>query len=144
MPEASNTISIARRPADVFSFLSNAENDPQWRGGILEISRTGGDGGVGTTYRQVVAGPGGRHIDADVEITEVVPNQRIAFRATKGPVRPVGDYQLTERGGSTDVTFSLSVELSGFKKLMAPMVRRTMKSEVGALEKLKTVLEKAS
>jgi len=107
---------------------------------VIEMTRTGGHG-VGTTYRQVVAGPGGRRIDADVEITEFVPDQRIAFRTTKGPVRPTGTYDLRARDGSTELTFRLTVKLSGLKTLMAPMVGKTMKAEVAALTQLKRVLE---
>jgi uncharacterized protein YndB with AHSA1/START domain len=97
--------------------------------------------GVGTTYRQVVAGPGGRRIDADVEITEFVPDQRIAFRTTKGPVRPTGTYDLRARDGGTELTFHLTVKLSGLKNLISPMVGKTMKAEVAALTQLKRVLE---
>ena len=86
MPEESSTITIARPVGDVFAFLADAENDKKWRHGVIEITRTGGQG-VGTTYRQVVSGPGGRRTDADVEITEFVLDHRIAFRTTKGPVR---------------------------------------------------------
>jgi uncharacterized protein YndB with AHSA1/START domain len=124
MPEESNTITIARPVGDVFAFLANAENDKQWRGGIIDMTRTGGQG-VGATYRQIVAGPGGRRIDADVEITEFVPDQRIAFRTTKGPVRPTGSYDLQTRDRGTVVTFRLAATLGGVKKLMAPMVAKT-------------------
>jgi len=97
----------------------------------IEMTRTGGQD-VGATYRQIVAGPGGRRIDADVEITEFVPDQRIALRATKGPVRPTGSYDLQTRDGGTVVTFRLAATLGGVKKLMAPMVTKTMRSEVAA------------
>jgi uncharacterized protein YndB with AHSA1/START domain len=140
MPEESNTITIARPAGDVFAFLANAENDKQWRGGVIEMTRTSGQG-VGTTYRQIVAGPGGRRIDADVEITEIVADQRIAFRTTNGPVRPTGTYELHAGDGGTVVTFRLAAKLGGVKKLMAPMVAKTMKSEVAALTELKRVLE---
>ena len=140
MPEESNTITIARPVGDVFAFLANAENDKRWRSGVIEITRTGGQG-VGTTYRQVVAGPGGRRIDADVEITEFVPDQHIAFRTTKGPVRPTGTYDLRAQDGSTELTFRLTVTLKGLKNLMAPMVGNTRKAEVAALTQLKHVLE---
>jgi uncharacterized protein YndB with AHSA1/START domain len=143
MPEESNTITIARPVGDVFAFLADAENDKQWRGGVIEMTRTSGQG-VGARYRQIVAGPGGRRIDADVEITEFVPDRRIAFRTTKGPVRPTGSYDLQADDGRTVVTFSLAVELGGVKKLMAPMVTKTMKSEVAALTELKRVLESRS
>ena len=39
------------------------------------------------------------------------------------------------------VTFRLAAKLGGVKKLMAPMVAKTMKSEVAALTELKRVLE---
>ena len=143
MPEESNTITIARPVGDVFAFLADAENDKQWRGGVIEMTRTSGQG-AGATYRQIVAGPGGRRIDADVEITEFVPGQRIAFRTTKGPVRPTGSYDLQAGEGGTVVTFRLAATLGGAKKLMAPMVAKTMRSEVAALTELKRVLESRS
>jgi len=143
MPEESNTITIARPAGDVFAFLADAENDKQWRGGVIEMTRSSGQG-VGATYRQIVAGPGGRRIDADVEITEFVPDQRIAFRTTQGPVRPMGSYDLRAREGGTVVTFRLAATLGGVKKLMAPMVAKTMRSEVAALTELKRVLESRS
>ena len=143
MPEESNTITIARPAGDVFAFLADAENDKQWRGGVIEMTRTSGQG-VGATYRQIVAGPGGRRIDADIEITEFVPDQRIAFRTTKGPVRPTGSYELQAGEGGTVVTFRLAATLGGVKKLMAPMVAKTMRSEVAALTELKRVLESRS
>jgi len=140
MPEESNTVTIARPAGEVFAFLANAENDTQWRGRVIEMTRTSGQG-VGTTYRQIVAGPGGRRIDADGEITEIVADQRIAFRTTKGPVRPTGSYELHAGAGGTVVTFRLAAKLGGVKKLIAPMVAKTMKSEVAALTELKRVLE---
>ena len=143
MPEESNTITIARPAGDVFAFLADAENDRQWRGGVIEMTRTSGQG-VGATYRQVVAGPGGRRIDADVEITEFVPGQRIGFRTTRGLVRPMGSYDLRAGEGGTVVTFRLAATLGGVKKLMAPMVAKTMRSEVAALTELKRVLESRS
>lgn len=140
MPEASNTITIARRASDVFAFLADAENDTRWRKGVIEISKLGGQG-VGASYRQVVSGPGGRHIDANIEITEYVPDQRIAFETTSGPVRPTGSYDLETTDAGTRITFRLSVALHGLKKLMSPMITRTMVSEVHALSDLKRVLE---
>ena len=42
------------------------------------------------------------------------------------------------------MTFRLAAQLGGVKKLMAPMVTKTMKSEVAALSELKRVLESRS
>jgi uncharacterized membrane protein len=141
MLEAANEVVIARPIDAVYGFLSNTENDGQWRPGVIEIKRTSGSG-VGATYRQVVKGPGGRPISADIEITDLRPNELISFRATSGPVRPRGRYQLAPAEDGTRIRFELEAELHGLKRMMAPMVRKTMQNEVGALSNLKRVLER--
>lgn len=142
MPRAQNELVIERSAGEVFAFLADAENDPRWRSGVLELRHVGGSG-VGARYRQVVAGPGGRRIDADIEIPEFEPPRLIAFRTTTGPVRPSGRYDLAAAGGGTRVRFELAAELRGLKKLMRPIVQRTMAREVGGLGELKRVLEEA-
>jgi uncharacterized protein YndB with AHSA1/START domain len=143
MPEAANEIVIDRSVEDVFAFLADAENDKQWRPGVLELERVSGSG-VGTRYRQVVQGPGGRRIPADLEITDYRPNELIGFRATAGPVRPRGRYRLGRADGGTRVRFELEADVRGLKRLMAPAVKATMRSEVGALANLKRVLEETA
>ncbi|HEV8688560.1 MAG TPA: SRPBCC family protein [Gaiellaceae bacterium] len=142
MPNAEHETTIARPPAEVFAFLANAANDPQWRAGVLDIARVSGDGGAGTRYRQGVKGPLGRRIPADVEITESRPNELHAFRATEGPVRPEGRYELTPANGGTRVRFALTADVRGLKKVMTPIVQRTMEREVAGLERAKQVLER--
>jgi uncharacterized protein YndB with AHSA1/START domain len=141
--DATNEVLVGRSPAEVFAFLADAENDPAWRPGVLDIARVSGDGpGAGAQYRQGVKGPAGRRIDADVETTAYEPDRLIAFRATAGPVRPEGRYELAPAdGGGTRVRFALAAELRGLKVAMAPAVRRTMAGEVGHLDNLKRVLE---
>jgi uncharacterized protein YndB with AHSA1/START domain len=141
MPSAAHTVDVARPLYEVFDFVAEKENDPRWRPGVAEISRESGDGTVGTRYHQVVKGPGGRPIPADFEITGYEPGRRFAFRTTAGPVRPVGSFDFVEEGGVTRVTFTLEATLAGAKKLMTPMVSRSMRSEVQSLERLKQLLE---
>lgn len=68
MPHAERTITIARPQADVYAFFADAENDKRWRPGVTQIHREG-PLAVGTRYTQRIAGPGGRQVPADVEIT---------------------------------------------------------------------------
>jgi carbon monoxide dehydrogenase subunit G len=140
MPSAAHETTIDRPPEDVFSFLADAENDATWRPGVLDISHISG-GGEGARYWQGVKGPLGRRIAADIEITELKPNELIAFRALEGPVRPTGRYELAPAGGGTRVRFVLEAEVGGLKKVLAPMVQKQMNAEVGNLENLKRVLE---
>ena len=140
MPSATNEIVIDRPRDDVFAFLADPENDLRWRSGVLRLGRVSGDG-VGARYTQAIKGPGGRPIAADIEITELIPGETIAFRTTAGPVRPRGRYILTAADGGTRVHFELEAELRGVKRLMSPMVQKTMNGEVGQLARLKEVIE---
>lgn len=140
MPSATNEILIDRARDDVFAFLADPENDPQWRSGVLDLKHVSGRG-VGARYAQGVKGPGGRRIPADIEITEFDPGQSIAFQTLTGPVRPRGRYLLSAADGGTRVRFDLDADLRGFKRLMSSMVQRTMDNEVAQLERLKHIIE---
>jgi carbon monoxide dehydrogenase subunit G len=135
MPEAEHTVTVQRPIEEVFAFLADAENDRRWRTAVLDIERVSGDG-VGTRYRQGVKGPMGRRVAADFEITEFTPPRTIGFRATAGPVRPTGRYELEPVDGGTRVRFSLAAETRGFAKLMSPGVTRAVRSETQAIERL--------
>jgi uncharacterized protein YndB with AHSA1/START domain len=140
MPSASNEIVIERPPEDVFRFLADPENDPQWRSGVLDLKHVSGSG-LGARYAQGVRGPGGRRIPADIEITELTPGASIAFRTLSGPVRPRGHYMISAADRGTRVRFELEADVKGLKRLMAPMVQRTMNNEVGQLDRLKRLME---
>jgi uncharacterized protein YndB with AHSA1/START domain len=141
MPSAEHTVAIRRPLYEVFAFVADKDNDPRWRSGVLEIARLSGDGTEGTTYHQVLRGPGGRPIPADFVITGYEPGKRLAFRATAGPIEPEGSFAFVEDGGVTRITFRLEADLEGVKRLMSPMVSRSMRGEVQALERLKRLLE---
>lgn len=141
MPSAQRTIRIDR-PADaVFAFLTDPANDPTWRSGLREM-RAEGPPGVGRRIHQVVAGPGGRGINADIEVTTYDPPSRYAFRTVSGPVRPEGEYRLAAAGDATDLTFALTAEVGGWKKLlMGGTVQKSMDAEMAALDRAKATLE---
>lgn len=141
MPHAERTIVIARPRAEVFAFFADAENDPRWRPAV-KLMRREGPLAVGTRYTQRVAGPGGRQVPADIEITALEPEERVAFRGVAGPVRPDGGYAFAAAEGGTAVTFTLTAELSGAKKLlMAKPVQKSMDAEMANLDNAKSLLE---
>jgi uncharacterized protein YndB with AHSA1/START domain len=141
MPSAKRTISIKRSPTDVFAYVANGLNAPNWRSGVLDISLVSGLG-AGAVYRQGVKGPGGRRIAADYEVTAFEPDRRLAFKAIAGPVRPIGEYTFEETPEGTALTFSLDEPLSGLKRFVfSRPVQQTMDSEMKALDRLKELLE---
>jgi uncharacterized membrane protein len=140
MPRASSEIVVKCPRDELFAFLADPENDPQWRSGVLDLKRVSGSG-VGARYAQGVKGPGGRRIAADIEITELTPGETIAFQTVAGPVRPRGRYLLTAADGGTRVRFELEADVKGAKRLLIPMVQKTMNNEVRQLHSLKRVIE---
>jgi uncharacterized protein YndB with AHSA1/START domain len=145
MTHAEHSVTISRPVQAVFDYLAEGTHNREWRAGVLEISRTSEGGGEGATYRQVLAGPGGRRIDGDYRVTVFDPPRRLAFEVTAGPARPSGVFELTEGGGqSTRVRFTLDVTPTGLMKLMTPMITKQMQREVAQLDNLKSILEQGS
>ncbi len=141
MPSAQRTIVIDRPPDDVFAFFANPENDRSWRPHVKEIS-AGAPVAAGSVVHQVVEGPGGRGILADLQVTAFEPPKRYAFQVVAGPARPVGEFRFTPSGSGTEVTFSLSAELGGWKRfLMSRPVRASMDGEMAALDRAKALIE---
>jgi Predicted integral membrane protein len=141
MPRAERTITIDRPLDEVFGFFADAENDVKWRRGVREIERDG-PLHAGARYRQLVSGPGGRPIPADIEVTGYEPTSLVSFRVVAGPVRPEGSYRFRATDAGAEVTFTLSCELSGMKKLvMNRPAQRSMDAEMADLVVAKKVLE---
>lgn len=141
MPHAERTIVIGRPPDEVFAFFANPANDRAWRPHVKEIAANG-PAGVGATIHQVVDGPGGRGIAADIEITEFDPPTRYAFRVIAGPARPIGDFRFAPSGSGTAVTFSLRAELGMLKGLvLSRPVQSSMDGEMAALDQAKRLIE---
>ncbi len=141
MPSAERTVTINRPVADVFAFIADGTNAPQWRSGVTDIERTSGRD-KGAVYKQGVKGPMGRRIAADYEVTVYEAAKRLEFKAIAGPVRPTGGYRLTESDGKTKLNFWLKEELGIVKRLVfGRSVQKSMDAEMGSLDKLKSVLE---
>lgn len=141
MPSAQRTIVIGRPVDDVFAFFTDPSNDPRWRPQVKEISALE-HVAPGVRIHQVVSGPGGRGIPADLEVTAYQPPDRYAFRVVAGPVRPTGEFRFTSEGDSTTVSFALEAHLGGLKKLfMSRPVQSSMDGEMQGLDLAKALIE---
>jgi carbon monoxide dehydrogenase subunit G len=141
MPEASSSIVIARPLAEVFAFFTTPAQDLTWRDGVKDI-HSHGEPAVGAVVHQVIAGPFGKGIPADIEITEYAVDSAYGFRVVSGPVRPVGRFTFATEGDGTRVDFALRAEITGLKRaMMSKPVQKSMDAEVAALAKAKAILE---
>ena len=86
MAFAEHEVLIPRDAMDVYTFLIDGMNLPQWRTGIRSISLASGAAGprAPCTGRRCWAGPAGP-VPADFEITEARPGAEIRFQVIAGP-----------------------------------------------------------
>jgi uncharacterized membrane protein len=129
------------RPVDeVFAFFTDPANDRRWRTHVREISAPG-PLEPGAVVHQVVEGPGGRGIPADMRVTAWEPGARYAFQVVAGPARPSGDFRFRSVAGGTEVSFALSAQLRGWRRILTRPVQRSMNGEMLALDRAKDLLE---
>jgi uncharacterized membrane protein len=141
MAFAEHEVLIPRDAMDVYTFLIEGMNLPQWRRRIRSIGLVSGVSGTkGAVYKQTVMSRSGRPVPADFEITEARPGAEIRFQYIAGHTRPSGGYYLCTEPHGTRVRFALDYQPRGLLGLMNTGIQRAMKAEVAQLERLKDVL----
>ena len=141
MPRAERTLTIERPPETIFAFFTDHGNDPAWRPNVIEIEKVA-DAPVSTRIHQVIKGPMGRGLAADIQVTANEKPARYAFQVVAGPVRPAGEFRISPSGIGAEVRFALTAELSGIKKLlMSRAVQTSMDGEMAGLDTAKRLIE---
>lgn len=142
--EFSNTVTINRRPEDVFAFLTHFENLPRWNYAIDRTERVGtGPIGVGTQYLQTRTVP--RPAVERFEVIEHRPNRVVAIRGTLGPFDAIGTFRLDAVGDATRLTNTMQLEKPGAFQLMANLAGPRVRAAVAEnLVVLKELLERGA
>ena len=143
MIKVEESIVINRPISDVFPFVSNFENLPQWESNFQKVKLlTATPTGVGTTYQCELKLPG-QTATSKFEITEFEVNKKIAFEAEPaGPAKPNGSFRFETVPGGTKVTLLPRPEFRGFFKLLEPMMAGYVRKQNQAhLSTLKRILE---
>ena len=146
MPHAENMVVIAAPITDVFAFIADGTNNPQWRPGVMDITPPDGGPKEGAVYGQGLRGPKGQRMDGDYRITDYRTPDRFAFEVIAGPARPTGAFDLEEPvAGATTVRFSLDLQAKGLMKVpmrfAGKIIERQMQAEVECLSRLKDLFE---
>jgi uncharacterized protein YndB with AHSA1/START domain len=127
------SVEIARRPEDVFSYIADVSRHPEWQEGLVRSGVEGG-GPVAVGSKVVQTRRIGRsERTMTMEVTEHSPPSRWAFRGIDGPVRAVGrgSIEPIDGGARSRVTMELDFEGHGIGKLLVPLVvRRQAQKEV--------------
>ena len=136
-----NTITIDRPAAEVFAFLAQFENVPQWNYAISETRKTSiGPVGVGVRYEQtrMLPTPSGERF----EVAAYEPDRTLAIRGTFGSFPGRFTYELEPMGDRTRLVNTVDLEHSGLMSIAASLMTSRVKAAVAAnLGALKQILE---
>jgi uncharacterized membrane protein len=139
---AEHTVVVERPPDEVFRFLTDLSNVPEWQSGAVEV-RAPASVEVGTTYVEVLKFLG-RRIEATLEVTEFEPGRRFSLKAVSGPMPFQVRHRLEPADGGTATT--IHVELEGdpgrLFRLAEPLVMRNAQRQLeGDFATLKEMVE---
>jgi uncharacterized protein YndB with AHSA1/START domain len=143
MPSVSRTFTTTAPPGAVFDYLADFTNTEEWDPGTRSCERISGDGGVGTTYRNVSSFLGR---DSEITYTTVELERPTRIHLTGHNEQFDGHDVLGIRahGTGSEVTYTAEFAFSGAARLAVPVVaaylpllaRRTVAQLRGCLDTL--------
>ena len=138
-------IDISRPTRDVFAYVSNQLNAPEWQQGLEEVRRTtAGPIGVGTRHtflRRV----GRRRVTGENEYIEFEPDRRVVFTFTSEDLAGRGWYEVSPTGvDQTRLDSGVEIRLHGLARLASPLIAMSIRREDSEdSARLKEILERS-
>lgn len=106
------TVRIQTSHDDVFTFVCDPQNDPQWNPKVLAVTKlTVGPVGFGTTFRYVLAYFAGS-IESEWQITNYERGHHLHGRSVGGPFAFEGGYEFERQEGTTCITKFVSFDIA--------------------------------
>lgn len=121
MPSISRTFTTTASPEAAYAYLADFRNAESWDPGTRTCERTGGDGGVGTTYRNVSSFLG-REVELTYTTAELAPPTRVHLRGTNEQFEGHDIFEIRAAGRGSEVTYRAAMSFSGVARLAAPVV----------------------
>ena len=121
MPSVSRTFSTIATPDATFAYLSDFTHAEEWDPGTRTCERTSGDGGVGTTYRNVSTFLG-REVEITYTTAELAPPTRVHLRGTNEQFEGHDIFEITASGSGSQVRYTAEMSFSGLSRLASPVV----------------------
>lgn len=121
------TVTVDRPQAEVFAYLADFTTTMEWDPGTLRTTRESGDGGVGTTYRNV-----SKFLGRETELTYVVTGlqspELVQLRGENDSVIARDTMTLAPAPyGSTTINYRAEFEFKGWARLAAPLAAPALK-----------------
>jgi uncharacterized protein YndB with AHSA1/START domain len=140
MIDETHTVTINRPVNEVFDFVANPSNEPDWHYDVKEVLRSqNGAYELGETFQWVIKFGGSKTYT--LEITALEPNRFIQITTREGPVQPVLTHTFQPDGDGTRYTRRIRFETRGLLRVMAPLMVRINNPNTRWAENLREVLE---
>jgi carbon monoxide dehydrogenase subunit G len=121
MPSVSRTFTTTASPEATYAYLSDFRNAESWDPGTRSCERTGGDGGVATTYRNVSSFLG-REVELTYTTAELAPPTRVHLRGTNEQFEGHDIFEIRAAGRGSEVRYRADMSFSGVAKVASPVV----------------------
>lgn len=136
------TVSIQRSPQEVFEYLTNGRNRPQWDTTVISEELTSaGPVGVGSTIHTRMRAVG-REVDFDWRVTHFDSPTRMGVVSTEGLMATSLLFEFAAVGDGCDVSATIEAEPEGMMRLVEPMIAGSVRSTLATgLARAKVLLE---
>jgi len=126
------TVEIARTPEDVFSYLTDVSNLPDWQAGVKDATLR--DGRIEESRSLL-----GRELHTTLEVADQEEPRLFTLRALDGPVPFTVRHELEPAEKGTRLTVTAEGDVPGFAAGL--LARRAEKQFRKDFERLKQILE---
>ncbi len=137
------SVTILRPVGDVFAVLADVGDAARWSSALEEELLTPGPLRVGSRRRAVVPTFAGRTMENEMELTELVPDRRLAMRGVAGfpfPVRILAELEPAD--GGAVLRWTTWLDPGGIARLLGPVLAASYKRSFAKdLARLKTMME---
>jgi hypothetical protein len=120
-PTVSRTFTTTAAPDAVFDYLADFTNAEEWDPGTKTCQRVSGDGGVGTTYRNVSSFLG-RESEITYRTAELERPTRIHLTGHNEQFDGHDVLGIRAHGDGSEVTYTAEFAFKGSARLAAPVV----------------------
>lgn len=137
-----DSIVINRPLEEVFAYLTDVANWPQWNQAVRNVVQTPpGPMGHGTTLRGV-SEVMGRVMQYSGEILEYDPNKKVVQKMRVGPADIQASWLFEPVEGGTRLTMRSEADTSGASRIAGSLIDRVVKKQIEEnLARLKASLE---
>jgi carbon monoxide dehydrogenase subunit G len=117
------TVAVNAPIGVVFDYLADFETTEDWDPGTVRTERVDGDGGIGTTYRNI-SRFGGRETELVYVVEDRDRPDRVMLRGENSTVVARDTMTFHPDGNGTRITYRAEFRLKGLSRFAEPLLRR--------------------